>query len=241
MRIGNGAKLAEAAKSLINTPSVFRERFGDYYVHEISHEARFTAVWKCTSQSESTLVKFKSSIDVDVDAQGSGNFESQLKSAAKESNALPTISLYSTPTAFPSRAPCTSVITAISSPRSQDPLRWIPDLYVRTRRAFDDIRLAVLLNSTLPADESSRIRRRRKIEELFREIHSKRSNYSVDPQVLSDVLNDLAGLLEEFNQILACHELITSLRSLSFEDVIREHPIDYTDVHCGLGPQSKIT
>lgn len=104
-----------------------------------------------------------------------------------------------------------------------------PDLYVRTRRAFDDIRLAVLFNSTLPADESSRIRRRRKIEELFREIHSKRSNYPTNPQELSNVLNDLAGLLEEFHQIFACHELITSLRNLSYDDVIRGHPIDHTD------------
>ncbi|KAH8999230.1 hypothetical protein EDB92DRAFT_1833110 [Lactarius akahatsu] len=86
MRIGNGAKLTEAAKSLIKDPREFREQYGDYYVHGISREARFIAVWKCTSQSESSLLKFKSSISVNVDTQGSGKLETQLNSAAKESN-----------------------------------------------------------------------------------------------------------------------------------------------------------
>ncbi|KAH9003101.1 hypothetical protein EDB86DRAFT_126262 [Lactarius hatsudake] len=251
MRIGNGAKLVEEAKSLINTPSVFRERFGDYYVHEISNEARFTAVWKCTSQSESTLMKFKSSIAVDADAQGSGKFESQLKSAAKESNvsievqydvlgdmgsAHIDVNAGVTDNLALFNANCIPVPSTVHlrhycniEPEIPRSISMDPDLYLRTRNAFDDIRLAVLWNSTLPADESSRIRRRRKIEELFREIYSKRSNYSVDPQVLSNVLNDLAGLLEEFNQILACHELITSLQNLSYDDVIRGYPIDHMD------------
>ncbi|KAH9168876.1 hypothetical protein EDB89DRAFT_1561629 [Lactarius sanguifluus] len=250
-RIGSGAKLAEAAKSLINNPSVFRERFGDYYVHEISYEARFTAVWKCTSQSESTLMKFKGSVGVNVDAQGSGNFESQLKSAAKESNISIEVqydivgdmggahidvnaSVTDNLTLFDAK--CVPVSSTVHlrhycniEPSIPGSISMDPDLFLRTRKAFDDIRLAVLFNSTLPADESSRIRRRRKIEELFREIHSKRSGYSTNPQELSNVLNDLAGLLEEFNQILACRELITSLRNVSYDDAIRGHRIDHTD------------
>ncbi|KAH8990356.1 hypothetical protein EDB92DRAFT_2104120 [Lactarius akahatsu] len=232
-RIGSVAKLTEAAKSLINNPSVFRERFGDYYVHEISHEARFTAV--C------------------VDAQGSGKFESQLKSAAKESNASIEVqydilgdmgsahidvnaSATDNLTLFDAK--CVPVPSTVHlrhycniEPQIPRSIEMDPDLYLRTgtRKAFDDIRLAVLFNSTLPADGSSRIRRRRKIEELFREIHANRSGYSTNPQELSNVLNDLAGLLEEFNQILACHELITSLRNVSYDDAIRGHRIDHTD------------
>ncbi|KAH8990362.1 hypothetical protein EDB92DRAFT_1816912 [Lactarius akahatsu] len=232
-RIGSVAKLTEAAKSLINNPSVFRERFGDYYVHEISHEARFTAV--C------------------VDAQGSGKFESQLKSAAKESNASIEVqydilgdmgsahidvnaSATDNLTLFDAK--CVPVPSTVHlrhycniEPQIPRSIEMDPDLYLRTgtRKAFDDIRLAVLFNSTLPADGSSRIRRRRKIEELFREIHANRSGYSTNPQELSNVLNDLAGLLEEFNQILACRELITSLRNISYDDAIRGHRIDHTD------------
>ncbi|KAH8980876.1 hypothetical protein EDB92DRAFT_220382 [Lactarius akahatsu] len=220
-RIGSGAKLTEAAKSLINNPSVFRERFGDYYAHEISHEARFTAVWKFTSQSESTLMKFKGSIGVNVDAQGSGKFESQLKSAAKENNISIEVqydilgdmgsaridvnaSVTDNLTVFDAK--CDPVPSTVHlrhycniEPQIPRSIEMDPDLYLRTCKAFDDTRLAVLFNSTLPADGSSRIRRRRKIEELFREIHSKRSNYSTNPQELSNVLNDLAGLLEEFH------------------------------------------
>ncbi|KAH9041716.1 hypothetical protein EDB85DRAFT_1374944 [Lactarius pseudohatsudake] len=249
MRIGNGAKLTEAAKSLINNFPVFRERYGDYYVHEISREARFTAVWKCTSQSESTLMKFKSSIGVDVD--DAAKFESQLKSAAKESNVSMEVqydvlgdmgsahidvnagvtdnfALFDT-TCVP--IPSTVHLRHYCNIEPEIPrsIEMDSDLYLRTRKAFDDIRLAVLLNITLPADESSRIIRRRKIEELFREIYSKRSNCSTNPQQLSNVLNDLAGLLEELHQILACHELITSLRNLSYDDAIRGHLIDHTD------------
>ncbi|KAH9033458.1 hypothetical protein EDB84DRAFT_1488640 [Lactarius hengduanensis] len=240
MRIGNGAKLTEAAKSLINNFPVFRERYGDYYVHEISREARFTAVWKCTSQSESTLMKFKSSIGVDVD--DAAKFESQLKSAAKESNVSMEVqydvlgdmgsahidvnagvtdnfALFDT-TCVP--IPSTVHLRHYCNIEPEIPrsIEMDSDLYLRTRKAFDDIRLAVLLNITLPADESSRIMRRRKIEELFREII---------PNQLSNVLNDLAGLLEELHQILACHELITSLRNLSYDDAIRGHLIDHTD------------
>ncbi|KAH9063927.1 hypothetical protein EDB87DRAFT_80792 [Lactarius vividus] len=252
-RIGDSVKLTEVAKSLINNPSMFRERYGDYYVHEISRVARFTAVWKCTSQSESTLMKFKSSIGVTVDVptKGSGKLESQLNTAAKESNVsievqydvlgdmgsthidvnasvtdnLALFDVHCDP------VPSTVYLRHYSNIEPEIPrsIEIDPDLYLRTRKAFDDIRLAVLLNSTLPADESSRIRRRRKIEELFREIHSKRSNYSKNPQDLSNVLNDLAGLLGEFNQILGCHELITSLRNVSYDDAIRGHRIDHTD------------
>ncbi|KAH9041688.1 hypothetical protein EDB85DRAFT_2271895 [Lactarius pseudohatsudake] len=239
-RIGNGAKLAEAAKSLINKPSVFRERFGDYYVHEISHEARFTAVWKCTSQSESTLMKFKSSIGVDVDdARGPANFESQLKSAAKESNVsievqydvlgdlgsahidvnasvTDNLALFAT-TCVP--VPSTEHLRhyCIIEPEIPRYIDIDPDLYLRTRRAFDDIRLAVLFNSTLPADENRGIVPRNSFQTF---------------QLLdepSNVLNDLAGLLEEFHQILACHELITSLGNVSYDDAIRGHPVDHTD------------
>ncbi|KAI9430538.1 hypothetical protein H4582DRAFT_1443394 [Lactarius indigo] len=250
-RIGNGAKLTEVAKSLINNPPVFRERYGDYYVHEISREARFTAVWKCTSQSESTLIHLKSSIDVNVDSQASGKLEAQLNSLAKESDvsievqynvlgdmgsAHIDVNAGVTENLARFNANCVPVPSSVRlrhycniEPEIPRSISMDPDLYLRTRKAFDDIRLAVLLNSTLPGDESSRIRRRRKIGELFLEIYSKRSNYSTNPQDLSDVLNDLAGLLEEFRQILARHELITSLRNLSYDDAIRGHLIDYTD------------
>ncbi|KAH9077293.1 hypothetical protein EDB83DRAFT_1694096 [Lactarius deliciosus] len=251
MRIGSDAKLTEEAKSLIEKPQVFRERYGDYYVHEIAREARFIAVWKCTSQSESSLLKFKSSVSVNVDTQGSGKLETQLNSAARESNVSMEVKydvlgdMGSTQIDVNAgvtenlgrfNAHCTPVPSTVrlrhycniepSIPRS---ISMDPDLYVRTRKAFDDIRLAVLLNSTLPGDESSRIKRRSKIEELFQEIYSKRSSYATNPANLSDVLNRLAVLLEEFHQILACHELITGLRNLSYDDVMRGHHIDFKD------------
>ncbi|KAH9062818.1 hypothetical protein EDB87DRAFT_266722 [Lactarius vividus] len=251
MRIGNGAKLTEAAKSWVGNPPVFRERYGDYYVHEISREARFTAVWKCTSQSESSLLKFKSSISVNVDTQGSGKLETQLNSAAKESNvsmevkydvlgdmgsAQIDVNAGVTENLTRFNAHCIPVPSTVRlrhycniEPEIPRSISMDPDLYVRTRKAFDDIRLAVLLNGTLPGDESSRIRRRSKIEDLFQEIYSKRSSYSRDPQDLSDALNKLAVLLEEFHQILARHELITSLRNLSYDDIMQGHQIDFTD------------
>ncbi|KAI9433002.1 hypothetical protein H4582DRAFT_1022923 [Lactarius indigo] len=250
-RISNGAKLKDVAKSLIKNPPAFRKQFGDYYVHEISHEARFTAVWKCTSQSESTLKQFKSSIGVNVDAQGSGKVEAQVNTVAKQTNVsvevqynvvgdmgTAHIDMNASVTENLNRFDknCNPVPSSVLlrhycniEPEIPRTIEMDPDLYLRTLKAFDDIRLAVLWNSTLPGDESSKIGRRRKIEDLFRSIHSKRSNYSTNPLDLSGVLNDLAGLLEELRQILTRHELITSLRSVSYNDAIRGHRIDHTD------------
>ncbi|KAH9030163.1 hypothetical protein EDB85DRAFT_1458217 [Lactarius pseudohatsudake] len=253
MRIGKGAKLTEGAKALVNNPQVFRERYGDYYVHEISREARFTVVWKCSSQSESTLVNFKNSIsgNVGVDTQASGKLEARLNVAAKESNVSMEvqynvlgdmgsthIDVNAGVTEYLDlfNANCIPVPSSVLlrhysyiEPSLPTSISMDPDLYVRTRKAFDDIRLAVLLNGTLPGDESSRISGRHKIEELFQEIHSKRSNYSKGSQDLSGALNQLAGLLEGLYQILTRHELITSLRNISYDEAIREHLIENTD------------
>ncbi|KAH9002388.1 hypothetical protein EDB86DRAFT_2827347 [Lactarius hatsudake] len=253
MRIGKGAKLTKDAKDLINNPHVFRERYGDYYVHEISREARFTAVWKCSSQSETTLIKFKSSIGtkVDVDAQASKNLEARLNSAAKENNVSVEVQynvlgdMGSTHIDVNAgvtenlnlfNVNCNPIPSSVLlrhysyiEPSLPTSIPMDPDLYVRIRKAFDNIRLAVLLNGTLPGDDVSRMNGRQKIEELYQEIHAKRSNYSKESQDLSGVLDQLAGLLEGLYQILSRHELITDLRKISYEGAIQEHLIESTD------------
>ncbi|KAH9022768.1 hypothetical protein EDB85DRAFT_2151578 [Lactarius pseudohatsudake] len=250
-RMGHGAKLTEEAKSLINDYPVFRKQYGDYYVHEISQEARFTAVWKCTSQSESTLIKFKSSIDVNVATQGSGKLEAQLNSAAKESNvsmevqynvlgdmgtAHININAGVTENLALFNDNCTPVPGTVLlrhysniEPKISTSIPMDPDLFVRTRKAFNDIRLAMLLNSTLPSDEGSRIKRRCKIGEVFQDIYSKRSNCAMNPTDLKDALDHLAGLLDELHQILTRHELIKSLQLRSYDDVLKGHHIDFKD------------
>ncbi|KAI9441726.1 hypothetical protein H4582DRAFT_1934457 [Lactarius indigo] len=88
--------------------------------------------------------------------------------------------------------------------------------------AFNDIRLRGAL-------EHSRIENRCKIDDLFLEIYAKRSNYSTNSQDLLNVLNNLAVLLEGFRRTLARHELITSLRNLSYDDVLHGHHIDFSN------------
>ncbi|KIY53452.1 hypothetical protein FISHEDRAFT_68927 [Fistulina hepatica ATCC 64428] len=88
--LDSSARLSsEACAALRDNPESFHLKYGDYFVHQITQMAKFSAIWKVTSDKSSNITEFKRAMGGTIDAadvKASAEFSAKLRRAQEISN-----------------------------------------------------------------------------------------------------------------------------------------------------------
>ena len=83
-------ELTDEAKKLIADPATFRKQYGDYFIAGSQRQSTFVALYHCTSRSEKSLRKFKTSVQGSLplifSAKGSSHFTEEASKYGIEIN-----------------------------------------------------------------------------------------------------------------------------------------------------------
>ncbi|KLO18070.1 hypothetical protein SCHPADRAFT_886518 [Schizopora paradoxa] len=247
-RLAEGAKFSEEACKLLNeSPETFRDHYGDYFVYEIFCKARIVAMWKCTSEDESSMTKFRIEMESSLKipgniVEGSSSFDGFIRTSAKASSVSIQVEVSrqgdlsdvdaNNPDDIDSlfKSFCTKAKPSFTNvllrhyhqifPSVPTTINMDPELFIQLCDVFSDAKKALLLNS-MTADKQ-KIDRHDQITRIFKQIHASRRRYQSNEDLLRTSIQRLTDTLDSVKAILRRQELITELRGYGVDDLRRQ-------------------
>ncbi|KDQ57723.1 hypothetical protein JAAARDRAFT_207204 [Jaapia argillacea MUCL 33604] len=246
----------DAIEKVVKDPDGFRKSYGDYYISQIQSKARFSAMWKCTASSQSSLKSFKDSLGLDVNALGniggSAKFQSSLTKAASANHVswdvqfdtvgdagktvFDTSDVTKTFDSF--RANCTPVPALVwyrhyswLDNRLPRTINMDPGTFDLLVNVFAKARFVLFLNGIAPGKQATRRDRSNRIKSAFSMIHARRAQYYNGSSALQAPLKELDDLKTELLRLLDRQDLVTQLRGQTYKDLKSQFQVYNEDDH----------
>ncbi|KIY53455.1 hypothetical protein FISHEDRAFT_55189 [Fistulina hepatica ATCC 64428] len=226
--LDSSARLSsEACAALRDNPESFRLEYGDYFVHEITHMAKFSAIWKVTSDTLSSITEFKHAISDPIataDVAVFTGFPAKLKRAQEISNVSIELS-YQTMPELKSKGgdvfellqnfrKATTFVPvevqllhySVVDPSVPTDINMDPDLYCRIHEAFSDVRFVLFLIGIAP-------------------------EFDRNPEAFRDAIEELGRMRAQLLFRLRRQELVTEMHSRTYFDYKRQFAVDHENEH----------